>query len=118
MALIVGLPTITISTGVAPQSAIWTNDVIDDAEMIAFTLNATTTAPSIQLQGTLSTSTSATFINILMPIDSTNPSAMVVSSSGVYVMWAPVYRQIKFNSTGLVTAAGGIPISGTKRIAV
>jgi hypothetical protein len=114
--LTVGLPTITISTDAAPQTATWSNGIIDDAEYITFIVNAVTTTPFVQVQGAVTTSSDAVFVNILRPVDSTAPSGMVVSSSGVYTLWPVGLRQIRFNSTGLVTAAGGIPILGAKVI--
>ena len=121
MALTVGLPVITISTGVAPQSATWTDDSIGDAESISFFLNAATTAPGILISAALTTQSTATFVSILRPVDSFSSSILAytnVTSSGIYTLWPATFRQLKFTSTGLVTAAGGIPVSGAKMITV
>lgn len=117
--LIVGLPTITITTGVAPQTATWTDDSIGDAQAISFVLNAATTAPGVQISVALTTQSTATFFPLLYPIDSSNPSTIQnATSSGVLTLWSVAYRQIKFTTTGLVTGAGGIPILGNKAIEV
>jgi hypothetical protein len=108
------LPDLTLSTAVAPQTGTWVD--VDDAETISFIINGTTTAPGIQVQASLTTQSTGIFVSILRPVDSTAPSAMVATSSGVYTLWPAHYRQVRFNSTGVIAAAGGISIIGVKSV--